>query len=509
MKKTLHFILNRVFITALILILQVAFFLMVIFRWANHYVEIAIALRMLSIAIVIYLILRPNNPAIKLAWIVPILSFPLFGGILYLAFGHIIISHKLRDSITESDELLRKNMPGNEQIVKKLEAQNLAIANQSSYLRAYSGTPIWDNTETIYYADGLPYWKQMLEDLKQAEHFIFLEFFILGEGQMWNEILAILEEKVKQGVEVRLIYDDVGSVFKLPKRYDLLMEEKGIKCVAFNKLIPFMTIILNNRDHRKIVVIDGKVGYTGGINLADEYINYETVHGYWKDAGIRIRGEAVWNFTAMFLQIWNISRPMDEDYSVYHYRFEKSPKGNGYVQPYGDTPFDNETVGENVYLNLIGYARKYFYAYTPYLVIDNEMCTALKLAAKRGVDVRIVTPGIPDKKSIYWLTQSYYQNLIEAGVKIYQYTPGFIHSKCVLCDGEAATVGTINFDYRSFYHHFECGVFLYHADAIKALEQDMQETFLQSEEITMQWCRKKFVKLNVIGPILKLFSPLL
>lgn len=509
MRKFLQFVLNRVFITALIVLLQVGFFLLEIFQWANHYVEIALVLRILSLFIVFYLVWKPNNPAVKLAWIVPILVFPLFGGILYLAFGHVIISRKLRDSIRRSNELMRKNMPQNEEIVEKIRAKNPAVANQSSYLNRYSGTPVWENTNTVYYADGLPYWKQMLKDLESAKHFIFLEYFILGEGVMWNEILKILEEKVKQGVEVRLIYDDVGSVFKLPKGYDQKIEEKGIQCVAFNKLIPLMTIILNNRDHRKIVVIDGKIGYTGGINLSDEYINYETVYGYWKDAGIRLEGEAVWNFTEMFLQMWNISRRTDEDYSPYRHHFNEEVQGRGYVQPYGDTPFDEETVGENVYLNMIGYAQKYFYAFTPYLVTDNEMCTALKLAAKRGVDVRIVTPGIPDKKTIYWLTQSNYQNLIEAGVKIYQYTPGFIHSKCVLCDDETAAVGTINFDYRSFYHHFECGVFLHRADAVLELKKDMEDTFAVSEEITMEWCKKKFMKMNVIGPILKLFSPLL
>ena len=508
-KKLLHIVLNRAFITALIVLMQVGFFLLEISKWANHYVQIAAALRVLSIFIVIYLIVKPNNPAVKLAWIVPILVFPLFGGILYLAFGHVIISRKLRDSIQSADELMRKNMPDHEEILNKMESENPPAANQSRYLQLYSGVPVWENTKTAYFPEGHSYWKQLLEDLEQAEHFIFLEYFILGEGTMWDEILKILIKKVHQGVEVRLIYDDVGSVFKLPRHYDSYMEEKGIQCEAFNKLIPFMTIVLNNRDHRKIVVIDGKIGYTGGINLSDEYINYKKLYGYWKDAGIRLEGEAVWNLTAMFLQIWNLFRHTDEDYKLYYHHFTEKVEGRGFVHPYGDTPFDNETVGENVYLNMIGYARKYYHVFTPYLVIDNEMCTALKLAAKRGVDVRIVTPGIPDKKSIYWLTQSNYQNLIEAGVKIYQYTPGFIHSKCVLCDDETAVVGTINFDYRSFYHHFECGVFLYHADAIDALKKDMEDTFLVSESITMDWCKKKFFKMNVIGPVLKLFSPLL
>ena len=302
----------------------------------------------------------------------------------------------------------------------------------------------------------------------------------------------------------------MGSVFLLPKEYNERIEKKGIKCVAFNRLVPFLALVLNNRDHRKIVVIDGRVGYTGGINMSDEYINYKRAHGdHWKDAGIRIEGEAVWNFTVMFLQMWNMSRHTEEYYGRYRHQFTVRPAGEGIVQPYMDTPLDDETVGENVYLNMIGSARKYLYIFTPYLVTDNEMHTALKLAAKRGVDVRIVTPGTPDKKTVYWLTQSNYQSLIEAGVKIYQYTPGFIHSKCVLCDDETAVVGTINFDYRSFYHHFECGVFLYRTAMLKDLRKDMEETFAVSENITLEWCKKKFVKTNVIGPFLKLFSPLL
>lgn len=510
MRKILHYALNRAVITALIVIFQVGFFMLEIFKWGNYYVEIAFALRLLSFGAVVYIIWRQNNPAVKLAWIVPILIFPLFGGIMYLAFGHVFLPRKLRAGMERTDILIRKSLRQDNGILRELEEQDQGIANQIRYILEYAGTPVWDQTAAVYYPEGVDYWKKLLEDLEQAQHFIFLEYFILCEGSMWNAVLEVLERKVQDGVEVRLIYDDVGSVFLLPKKYYETMEKKGIKCVAFNRLIPFMSLILNNRDHRKIAVIDGKIGYTGGINMSDEYINYRSPYGdHWKDAGIRIEGDAVWNFTVMFLQMWNMSCYTEEDYERYRYVFEKKPKAAGYVQPYVDTPLDDEILGENVYLNLIGYAKRYIYIFTPYLITDNEMYTALKLAAKRGVDVRIVTPGVPDKKMIYWLTQSNYQNLIEAGVGIYQYTPGFIHSKCVLCDDEAATVGTINFDYRSFYHHFECGVFLYRSEAVMELKKDMEHTFEVSEKITLEWCRKKFMKTNIIGPVLKLFSPLL
>ncbi len=509
MKKLLHLVMNRIFLTGIIVAIQLAFILLVLFRWGNHYVVISAILRILSIVVILHLIWKPTNSTIKLAWIVPILIFPLFGGIFYLAFGHVAIPRRLRKKIATTESLMSEHMPKNEDLLARLEKENPAVAGQSRYLLECADSPLWDHTDATYFDAGLPWWRKLLEDLETAEHFIFLEFFILAEGTMWFDILSVLEKKAAQGIDVRLIYDDVGSVFLLPKHYDQMMEQKGIKCMAFNRLIPFMTIILNNRDHRKIVSIDGRIGYTGGINLSDEYVNITTKHGYWKDAGIRLEGEAVWNLTVMFLQMWNSNRFMDDDYTKFRYDFNGKVIGSGFVQPYGSSPFDKMTVGKDVYMNMIGAANRYFYAFTPYLVVDDDFLAELKLAARRGVDVRIVTPGIPDKRSIYLLTQSNYLNLIEAGVKIYKFTPGFIHSKCMLCDDVVATVGTINFDNRSFYHHFECGVLLYQADAIADIKKDMEETFAVSEEVTAAWCKRKFWGLNLVGSVLKLFSPLL
>ncbi len=308
MRKILHYALNRIVITGLIVLLQLGFFMLEIFRWGNHYIEIAFFLRLLSFGAVVYIILRPNNPEVKMAWIVPILIFPLFGGVMYLAFGQVFISKKLRNSINRTNDLVKKSLVQDREVMDRLEQDNIAVANQSRYLYHYANTPVWENTSTKYFSDGMFYWEHLLKDLEQAEHFIFLEFFILGEGRMWNAVLEILERKVKQGVEVRLIYDDVGSVFILPKKYNEKIEAKGIKCVAFNRLVPLLTLVLNNRDHRKIVVIDGKIAYTGGINMSDEYINYTHPHGdHWKDAGIRIEGDAVWNFTVVFMEMWHMS----------------------------------------------------------------------------------------------------------------------------------------------------------------------------------------------------------
>ena len=324
MRKILHYALNRAVVIGLIVALQVGFFLLEIFRFGNYYVEIAFVLRFISFAAVVHLIVKPANPAVKLAWVVPILVFPLLGGVLYLAFGHVIIPRKLRGNMRRTDELVRNSLSQDMHVLSEIQKENIQAANQCNYLLSYTGMPVWKNGKDQYFEDGLPYWKALLEDLEKAEKFIFLEYFILGEGTMWNTVLEVLERKVKEGVEVRLIYDDVGSVFILPKKYNEIMESKGIRCVAFNRLVPLMSLILNNRDHRKIVVIDGRVGYTGGINMADEYINYRHPYGdHWKDAGIRIEGEAVWNFTVMFLQMWNMSRYTEDDYTPYRHEFRQ------------------------------------------------------------------------------------------------------------------------------------------------------------------------------------------
>ena len=330
---------------------------------------------------------------------------------------------------------------------------------------------------------------------------------------MWNEILDILKEKAKEGVEVRFIYDDMGSVTRLPYKYEKSLEQFGIRCRVFNPLMPLLSIVMNHRDHRKITVIDGLVGFTGGFNLADEYINRTSPHGLWKDAAVKIEGEAVASFTAMFLQMWNTIKDSDTVEDCKQYFLEEYPdyeeEGSGYVQPYCDTPLDHECVGENVYLNMIQNAKKYVYCFTPYLILDNETVEAFCLAAKSGIDVRIVTPNIPDKKMVFRLSQSYYKPLINAGVKIYQYTPGFIHSKCFLSDDKIAVCGTINLDYRSLYLHFECGCLLYHTRAVMQMKEDMEKTFRQSMEITKEFCDNTPFLRRVLQSILKLFAPLL
>ena len=325
---------------------------------------------------------------------------------------------------------------------------------------------------------------------------------------MWDAILQIFEEKVKEGVDVRVMYDDLGCLSKLPANYPKLLESKGIKCIAFNRLSAFAGILMNNRDHRKILIIDGKVAFSGGINIADEYINFKKVYGHWKDNAFKITGDAVWNYTVMFLSMWNSFINEDLDYTKYKYSFGNKAKHQGFVAPYGESPFDKEITGEDIYLNIINQAQNYVYMFTPYLIVDTDVVNSLCLAAKRGVDVRIVIPGIPDKKIVYTVSESYILPLVKSGVKVYKYTPGFIHSKVFVADDHIATCGTINMDYRSLYLHFECGCYLENCDVIKDIKEDVINTIEKSHEVTLEECSGNVIK-GVWQAFLRLVAPLM
>lgn len=510
LRKIIKIFFNRAFFVALLLLIQIAWMLVSVTRLAEYYSFVNESLRALSLLTVIAVVNTRDNPAYKIAWVIVILLFPLFGGTTYLLFSGWLPSKRLRKKLEKSEKQFQKYLLQKEDTVKKLKELDTAADGQSRYIRDFAGFPVWENSTATYYEKGESNYPVILEELKKAEHFIFLEYFIVQEGEMWNSIFDILKEKAQQGVDVRMLYDDLGSAFVLPFGYNRKMESYGIKCVAFNRFVPFFSLVMNNRDHRKILIIDGHTAFTGGINLADEYINKKTRFGYWKDTGIRIQGEAVCNLTAMFLTIWNVVRPSEVDFSQYlprKYHEEDFPS-DGFIQPYSDSPLDLETVGENVYLNMISSAREYLTIFTPYLIIDNEVMTALCLAAKRGVTVNIITPEKPDKKLIYWLTQSHYCQLMEAGVHIYQYLPGFIHAKVFLCDDRYATVGTINLDYRSLYLHFECGVFLCHSSEILKIRKDADETMDNCREITFKEAVRP-VPVRLAQNILKIFAPLL
>lgn len=503
---------SRIFTVMLAILLQVVWFTMMLWGLSSYsrYIEIFIVI--ITIVVLLYIINRPMNPAYKLAWAVLILGFPIFGISVYFLLGRSNIAQNMEKEFKEIRVNYSEYLHENTRVREMLEEESVEYSNQSKYIRDAAGYPLYGNVETKYYGCGEDMFPDLLNELRKAEKYIFLEYFIIADGYMWQSIKEILIEKAQKGVDVRLIYDDFGCASRLPHHFYKWLQTKGIKCAAFNPMRPIVNIILNNRDHRKILVVDGKVAFTGGINLADEYINQLERFGHWKDSAIMLKGPAVWSFTAMFLQMWAVVTQMEPEFEHFvppAYYTPIPSKYSGYIQPYTDNPLDSETVGENVYLNIISHAKKYVYIFTPYLIIDNEMMTSLCLAAKSGVDVRIVTPEIPDKKYVYLLTQSYYEQLLEAGVRIYQYMPGFIHAKNFVCDDVVATVGTVNMDFRSLYLHFECGAWLYGCDAIEDIKNDVLETLDVCREIRLDTVKKRHWIIKLLQSVLRLFAPML
>ena len=383
---------------------------------------------------------------------------------------------------------------------------------QAHYLQNHAGFPVYKHTQTVFFNSGESFFEQVLIELKKAEKYIFLEFFILRQGKMLDPIIEILEKKAQNGLDVRIIYDDLGCFMSLPPNFKAFLEEKRIKCMVFNPFKPILSSLQNNRDHRKIISIDGKTAFTGGINLADEYINAHKRFGHWKDAAIMIKGEAAWSLTLIFLHMWNLGKKHPENAVSFCPPKNSSennlPESDGYVQPYADSPIDEENVGEHVYIQIINNAKKYVYINTPYLIVDNNLLSALSLAAKSGVDVRIITPHRWDKWIIALVSRSYYRQLIMAGVKIYEYTIGFNHSKTFVSDDRVAAVGTTNLDFRSLYLHFECGVAMYHTSSTAKIKEDFLNTLPLCREINLQDCSRNTVQ-RILQDVLRLFAPLM
>ncbi len=509
LSKLMKLLCQRVVLVSLCILLQVVALMVVLLRFWENTGEFYLISVGLGLILSLFIISNRTNPAYKMAWIVVILAFPIFGIAFYLLFGGNRLSSRLKKKLKATERIMVTGQVQEPEVVEALMAQEPLAARQSHYMLTEARCPLYRNTQTVYFPLGDDCYPKMLEEMKKAENYLFLEYFIIEKGQMWDSMLEIMRERASAGVDVRLIYDDFGCVTRLPANYRRRLEEIGIKCCVFNPYIPIMSARLNNRDHRKLLIIDGNVGFTGGINLADEYINAVERFGHWKDAGVMLRGEGVWSMTIMFLAMWEYVRGTREYLENYRPEWEQDGQYHGYVQPYTDYPLDLEPVGETVYLSLISKAREHVYIMTPYLIIDNEMITALTSAAKSGIDVRIITPHIPDKWYAHTLTRAHYELLVEAGVRIYEYTPGFIHSKVFVVDGEYATVGTINLDFRSLYLHFENGVWMYDADCIGQIEEDFQKTFAISQEVTLEQCQatKWYVRLG--RAILRMFAPLL
>lgn len=512
MKRIIKFLTGRLCIIGIMILVQVAWIVLFLVDVSRRYYFVTIILNLIALAIAFSIVRQWSNPSSKLSWCFFIMAVPIVGVPVYLIFGRPGLTKGTRRRMDAVNARILPYLKEDEALTGRLRKEHPQAAIQSDYIWNASHNPVCAHTSSRYFACGEDMFAAMIPDIMRARKYIFLEYFILDQGEMFDTLVDALAKKAAEGVDVRFIYDDFGCISTMPTHFYRKLQERGIKCAAFNPARPVMSIIMNHRDHRKILVVDGEVGYTGGINIADEYINKIERFGYWKDTGIRLEGTAVWSFAVMFLEMWDYIVNGVSTYEKYmpDAGFQKQIPTSGYVQPYDDTPLDNENVGENVYLNMIGRATKYVYIYTPYLILDQEMIVALSNAAKSGVDVRIVTPGIPDKKMVYMLTRAHYAKLLENGVRIYEYTPGFLHAKCFVCDDEYATVGSINLDYRSLYLHFECGVFLYRAPAVAQVYEDVINTLTVSREVSLADCQRKHpLGMSLVHALLRLAAPLL
>ncbi len=508
MKNLYRILTNRIVVVAVLVVAQLVCLCELFFGLAEYQYAVQMGLNLLSVLMVLYLIRKDLTPAYKIAWILLCCMLPLLGGALYLLFGNKRPGRQMRrrmDAVNQK-HLIEVAQP--EEVEEQIPARRRAL---SRFLANYALSPAAEHTQSRYYPTGEAAFEAMLADMEKAEKFLFLEYFIISEGVLWDKVFDILKRKAAQGVDVRVIYDDIGSSLGRPPHLEKELRKYGIRCIPFNPAQPLLAIVMNHRDHRKITVVDGVVGYTGGINIADEYINRKKRFGYWKDTAVRLEGDAVWNLTVLFLQMWNAFDPTDESFFSFQPDWSQRPRpeSDGVVQPFGETPLDDVQVAEGVYLDILAQAENYVYLFTPYLTIDHELIVALDMAARRGVDVRIGVPGIPDKRMVYRLTRSYFLPLLRAGVKIYTYTPGFLHAKGILSDDCIGVVGTINLDYRSLYLHFEDGVLFQGGSVLQQIKADYWQVFEQeSHRVMLQECRDNFWG-SLLDDVLRLVSPML
>ena len=508
-KGILRLVFSRFFVIALLLVLQIAILVSAYMYFTDQLPILINLMRIFSLAMVIYLFNCEMDSSAKLTWMFIIAIFPLAGAA-FLLFTQSNIGHRVERKLVDqqiqgSKEFLEQ--PGN--VLEKLEHDGSGTDDVCRYLNRSGCFPLYDQTKVTYFPLGENMFEAMLRELEKAEKFIFLEYFIIEEGYMWGRILDVLTRKAKAGVEVRVMYDGMCEMGTLPADYWKLLEKEGIRAKPFSTIKPVVSSHYNYRDHRKILVIDGRVGFNGGVNLADEYINRVERFGHWKDTALMLEGPAVRSFTLMFLQMWYVGEK-EPDYESWLQETENiSRKAEGYVMPYGDSPLDGDKVGETVYMDILNRATDYVHIMTPYLILDGELETALRFAAQRGVDVKLILPGIPDKVVAYSLAKTHYRSLTEAGVKIYEYTPGFVHAKVFVSDDVKAVVGTINLDYRSLYHHFECATYLYRTDCITEIEEDFQKTLEKCRQVTAETIKEEKLYMKVIGQTVKFLSPLM
>lgn len=508
-KGLLPLLFSRFMLIVLLLVLQIAL-IVGIYGWLNQYIAyFSWIMAVFTLLMIVYLFNCEMDATAKLTWMFMIALFPLPTAC-FLSFtqtnaGH----HKIKKRVEELIDSTKGAIAQSEDVICEVKADGSGVAALSEYLNRGGCFPLFNQTDVTYFPLGEEKFAAMLEELKKAEKYIFMEYFIIEEGYMWGRILEVLVEKAKAGVDVRVMYDGMCEVSLLPADYPKLLAKHGIKAKAFSPIMPVVSSHYNYRDHRKILVIDGKVAFNGGVNLADEYINRVEKYGHWKDTALMIKGKAAKSFALMFLQMWNIDEKSPEFLTYLEDGGYCPEHASGYVMPFGDCPLDESKAGEAVYMDILNRANDYVHIMTPYLILDGELEAALKYAAQRGVDVKLILPGIPDKKAAYALAKSHYQALVNAGVKIYEYTPGFVHAKVFVSDDIKAVVGTINLDYRSLYHHFECGTFLYRTECIAEIEKDFQDTLAKCREVTKESIKNEKTSYKLMGSFLKFIAPLM
>ena len=508
LRRVLNLVFSRLVITVVLVLLQ-AFWLFAVFNWLSEYAQwISRAGLALSVIMCLALIRQDSTvPEFKISWMILFMLMPVQSGLLYLLWGNKRPVFGLRRRLERAGQAMDPTRRPDPAAEEQLEKADPRAAMTAKYLHDYAPAPVCSGTAVKYYPDGQSMFADMLPALRSAEHSIYVESFIIGMGEMWGQIHEILRQKAAAGLDVRVIYDDAGCLSLLPHNYAEILQADGIRAFSFNRCVPVLNLVMNNRDHRKIMVIDGKIGFTGGVNLADEYINKLKRFGYWKDSGVRLEGPGATALANIFLTFWKAQYPDEEIDMDRDLPLAAPVKTDCLVQPFADSPADREAVAKNTYLELINQAQKRLYICTPYLILDNDLLSCLRLAAKRGVDVRIYTPGVPDKPTIYQLTRSYFPHLLRAGVKIYSYTPGFLHAKTWLMDDRIAAVGTVNLDYRSLYLHFENSVLIYGGAVLEDVRKDLAEIERESKVVTLGDCRTGFVG-TMYSAVLRLVAPL-
>lgn len=510
LKKILKLLTSRMFLLIITFLIYLGILATVTIYFSYYSLAVLVILEIISILTALSILHRDFNPAYKISFILLVLLLPLVGVVYYYKFGTDKYSKKVIKTTKRSgeinEELLNNYYQNNDKILSNVD--NDDFKKVSTIITNYTSMNVYDDTETILLTPGEELFKKMKEEISKSKKFIFMEYFIIEPGKMWNEILDILKEKASQGLDVRVLYDDFGCLNKIPYDFAKKLRSYGIKVKAFNPIKPRFRGIMNYRDHRKICICDGNVGFLGGINIADEYINEIERFGHWKDTSIMLRGNGVWNLTVLFYELWDDERTVSEVLK-YQPNNDYKFKNPGYVQVFGDSSFDKGLTTEYVYMSIINNAKKYVYITSPYLIIDNEMITSLKMAAQSGVDVRLILPHIPDKKIVFWVSQSHYKELMLAGVKIYEYLPGFLHAKTIVSDDYHSMVGTANLDFRSLYLHYEVSAYMYKTKATSQLKEDFDKCLEVSKEMTLENCPKIGIFKGLVLFLIKAFHPML